>query len=112
MRISSVAVRLALALAVAAVLSCASIWLIRPSSAVTLAEKNKQSVSAESTSSNVSPDQPKGCVPDPNNPAVQDCPSGLRKCGDKDFRCCGPKEACCTRADGSKFCSSGRCPAR
>jgi hypothetical protein len=111
MRISSVKVRLALALAVAAVLSCATIWLIRPSFAVTLAEKNKQSVSSESPNPKISPDQPNGCVVDPNNPAAEDCASGLRKCGSgRDFQCCGPKEACCTRADGSKFCSSGRCP--
>src|ERR1044072_5890923 len=110
MRISPVAIRLALALAVAAVLSCATIWLIRPSSAVTLAEKNRQNVSSETTSPKESPDQPKGCVVDPNNPA-EDCPSGTKKCGSgKDIRCCGPKEACCTKADGSKFCSEGRCP--
>jgi hypothetical protein len=36
-----------------------------------------------------------------------DCPEGLRACGDQ---CCGPKEACCTRSDGTHYCDSGRCP--
>ena len=106
MRRSSFAVRLALALAVAAVLSFATIWLIKPSSAVTLAEKSKQSVSSEATT-----EKPNGCVVDPNNPAAQDCASGTHKCGsDKDFRCCGPRQVCCAKAGGGYFCSDGRCP--
>jgi Na+-transporting NADH:ubiquinone oxidoreductase subunit NqrC len=36
-----------------------------------------------------------------------DCPEGTRSCGDS---CCGPKEACCSRADGSHFCGGDRCP--
>jgi hypothetical protein len=111
MRAVSIAVRLAVALAVVAVLSCATIWLIRPSSAVTLAEKNKQGVSSESSRNNVSSEQPKECLPNPNNPAVSDCPSGTSKCGSGDsYTCCGPKQRCCVKSDGTPFCSDGRCP--
>jgi hypothetical protein len=111
MRRASVAVRLALGLAVVVVLSCAALWLIRPSFAVTLAEKNKQGVSSESPKDNAPPDQPKGCTPDPNNPAAQDCPSGTSKCGSgNSYTCCGPKETCCVKSDGTHFCSDGRCP--
>jgi hypothetical protein len=111
MRVVSSAAKLALVIAVAAVLSCATIWLIRPSSAVTIAENNKQGISSELPKNNVSPDQPKGCVPNPNNPAIQDCPSGTSKCGTGDsYTCCGPKERCCVNKDGVHFCSDGRCP--
>ncbi len=111
MRRASIAVRLALALAVVAVLGCATIWLIKPSSAVTLAEKNKQGVSSEVSKNSASPDQPKGCVRDPNNPAAGDCPDGTKKCGSGDsYTCCGPKEVCCVKSDGTHFCSDGRCP--
>jgi len=111
MRIASVAVRLALALAVITVLSFATIWLIRPSSAVTLAEKNKQAVAKASPTNGASPDRPNGFVSDPNNPLVQSCPTDYRVCGTKDsYQCCGPREVCCLSKDGTRFCSTGRCP--
>ena len=110
MRTITIVIRLALALAAIVVLS-ATFWLVRPSSAVALAEKNKQALSSESPKNNPSREQVKACVPNINNPVLGDCPSGTSKCGSGDDAvCCGPKERCCVKADGSHFCSDGRCP--
>ena len=37
------------------------------------------------------------------------CSEGMKACGDQ---CCNKNEACCTKADGTHYCDSGRCPAR